>query len=116
MAERVLRIRRRPWLPIVGVAGAVVLVAIGGTYVAAGVGAGSETAALRTGQVATGSVEQTLTLTGSVSRVSQLTAHFPVGGIVTGLSVAIGDVVTAGQVLATLDSGCLLYTSDAADE
>ncbi|MBK6301566.1 MAG: biotin/lipoyl-binding protein [Actinomycetales bacterium] len=107
MAERVLRIKRRRWLPMVGVGGAILLVAVGGTYVANGVSAGSETAALRTGQVTTGSIEQTLTLTGSVTRVSQMTAHFPVAGTVTGVSVAVGDVVTAGQALATLDTGPL---------
>mgnify|MGYP003734249019 CR=1 FL=1 len=92
---------------MVGVGGAIVLVAVGGTYVANGVSAGSETAALRTGQVSTGSIEQTLTLTGSVTRVSQVTAHFPVAGAVTGVSVAIGDVVAAGQVLATMNTGPL---------
>ena len=107
MAERVLTLRRRRWVPLLGVAGAVALVVAGGSYVANGVGAGSEAAALRTGQVTTGSIEQTLTLTGSVSRVSQLTAHFPVGGTVTGLSVAVGDVVAAGQPLATLDTAPL---------
>jgi multidrug efflux pump subunit AcrA (membrane-fusion protein) len=57
----------------------------------------------RTAAVTTGPVEQRLNLTGSVERVSQVSQSFAVTGTVAGLSVSVGDTVTAGQVLATLD-------------
>jgi multidrug efflux pump subunit AcrA (membrane-fusion protein) len=57
----------------------------------------------RTATVATGSIDQTLALTGTAHLVSQLTATFPVTGRVTSVAVAVGDQVRSGQVLAELD-------------
>ena len=63
--------------------------------------------AYRLATVTKGSVSQTLTLTGTVKRVSQVTAAFPVSGTVTGVLVKVGDTVTPGQQLATLDQAPL---------
>jgi len=57
----------------------------------------------RTTTVTTGSVEQRLNLTGSAQRVNQVSQGFAVTGTVSSVSVAVGDTVTAGEVLATLD-------------
>lgn len=57
----------------------------------------------RTATVATGSIDQTLALTGTAHLISQLTATFPVTGQVTSVAVAVGDQVRSGQVLAKLD-------------
>ncbi|HKT58113.1 MAG TPA: biotin/lipoyl-binding protein, partial [Microbacterium sp.] len=61
----------------------------------------------RTATVGTGPVTQSLELTGTVSRVNQKTASFPVSGTVASVSVAVGDTVRAGQRLATLDPTAL---------
>lgn len=60
------------------------------------------TAGLRTATVATGSVTQAISLSGSVERVDQVTAAFRTGGTVTSVKVSVGDEVEAGEVLATI--------------
>lgn len=100
---RVVRLRRPRMLPAVTVGAAILLVAVGGTYVANSASGGSSAAALTTATVTRGSVESTLTLTGTVARVQQATAAFPVSGTVTAVSVRVGDQVRAGQALATID-------------
>jgi len=57
----------------------------------------------RTTTVTKGSVEQRLDLTGSVRRVNQVSQSFAVSGTVSSVSVAVGDTVTAGETLASLD-------------
>ena len=107
MADRVLRLNRRQWARRTGV-GLVVAVAVGGGYAAHAATVGTPDAdRYRTALVATGSIDQHLPLTGTVQRVTRVTATFPVSGKVTGVSVAVGDSVTAGQPLATLDTGPL---------
>jgi multidrug efflux pump subunit AcrA (membrane-fusion protein) len=59
--------------------------------------------AYRVATASKGAVSQTLTMTGTVKRVSQVTAAFPVSGTVTGVLVKVGDTVTPGQQLATID-------------
>jgi len=107
VADRVLRLNRRQWARRTGV-GLVVAVAVGGGYAAHAATVGTPDAdRYRTALVATGSIDQHLPLTGTVQRVTRVTATFPVSGKVTGVSVAVGDSVTAGQPLATLDTGPL---------
>ena len=60
-------------------------------------------ASLRTAVVSRGTVQQVLPLTGSVQRVDQVKAAFPVAGTITAVNVAVGDRVQQGQVLATMD-------------
>ena len=62
------------------------------------------TSGLRTATVETGSVTQTISLSGSVERVDQVTATFRTAGTVTSVKVSVGDEVEAGDVLATLDT------------
>ena len=61
----------------------------------------------RLGTVSKGSVDQTLTLSGTVEKASQATSSFKVSGTVTSVQVAIGDQVNAGEDLATLDPTAL---------
>lgn len=85
-------------------AGCAVAVVAAATYALTGAGSGtSATEGLRTATVGTGAVEQTLTVSGTVRRVDQLSVSFPAGGRVTSVRVAVGDEVRAGQVLATID-------------
>lgn len=60
-----------------------------------------------TATVGTGTVTQTLDLVGTVHAVNDATAAFPVSGKVATVSVSVGDRVTAGQTLATLDTHTL---------
>jgi multidrug efflux pump subunit AcrA (membrane-fusion protein) len=94
-------------VPAVVVTAAVALVAIGGTYAANGAAGGGPAAALTTAKVTRSSIESTLTLTGTVTRVAQATAAFPVSGTVTAVSVRVGDRVSTGQLLATIDPTAL---------
>lgn len=65
------------------------------------------TAGLRTATVATGSVTQSTSLSGSVERVDQVTAAFRTAGTVRSVRAAVGDEVEAGDVLATMDTADL---------
>lgn len=106
-AARVVRLRRPRWVPAAVVTAAVALVAIGGTYAANGAAGGGPAAALTTAKVTRSNIESTLTLTGTVTRVAQATAAFPVSGTVTAVSVRVGDRVSTGQLLATIDPTAL---------
>lgn len=57
----------------------------------------------RTARVERGSVSTSVSAVGSVSS-SQVNVGFPQGGQLTSVRVAVGDHVTRGQVLATVDS------------
>ncbi|MBK8462383.1 MAG: biotin/lipoyl-binding protein [Nigerium sp.] len=60
-------------------------------------------AAYVTAPAARASITQTLTLVGPVTRTDQAAASFGTDGLVTTVSVRVGDHVTAGQQLATID-------------
>ena len=91
----------RPWAAAVAVLGA-------GTYlVVDALPSQAATSGLRTATVATGSVTQSTSLSGSVERVDQVTAAFRTAGTVTSVKVAVGDEVEAGDVLATMDTADL---------
>lgn len=59
--------------------------------------------AYTTATVATGSIAETWSATGTITRVNQVSATFGTTGEVTALAVQVGDEVTQGQTLATLD-------------
>jgi len=81
---------------------AVVALAAGGLVMYARGGAAS--VQYRTAAATLGTVEQTLSLTGNLSSVSQANVNFQVSGTVTSVAVTAGQSVTAGQVLATIDA------------
>lgn len=71
----------------------------------------------RTAAAAMGTVRQTVQRTGAVEPVAQATVAFPVSGTVSDVAVKVGDNVTTGQVLASLDTSSLrgaLLTKEAA--
>jgi len=96
-------------------AGAVAILVVGGTAVVRTNASASPIDTYRTTTVTTGSVEQRLDLTGSVHRVNQVSQSFAVSGTVSRVSVAVGDKVTAGQTLATLDTRPLSSAVTAAE-
>ncbi|WP_062517884.1 efflux RND transporter periplasmic adaptor subunit [Demequina gelatinilytica] len=70
-------------------------------------GASSASAQYRVATAGTGDVTQTLTATGSLASASEQDLAFQLDGTVESLAVAVGDVVEAGDVLATLDTSDL---------
>ncbi|MET0788525.1 MAG: HlyD family efflux transporter periplasmic adaptor subunit [Cellulomonas sp.] len=108
----VLRRRsRRRRIVALGVAGAVVLVAAGGG-VALAVG-GTDDGRYRTVKAEKASVEQIIDSVGTIASASRRDASFSVDGTVATVNVSVGQVVAAGDVLATLDAGAL---QDAVDK
>ena len=80
------------------------VVLVGGSAIAARAATAPDPASrYRTATVMHGDVEQELDLTGTVTPVQQASARFAVAGTVQSVAVAVGDNVTAGQVLVTLD-------------
>ena len=55
----------------------------------------------------TGTIQQTVASSGTLEPASQATLNFAVSGTVTGVNVKAGQTVTAGQVLATVDTTAL---------
>ncbi|MDR0592398.1 MAG: HlyD family efflux transporter periplasmic adaptor subunit [Bifidobacteriaceae bacterium] len=70
----------------------------------------------RTAVAAPGSVVQQASGTGTVGLVAQDQAAFQVAGTVADLAVAVGETVTAGQTLATLDPSDLDESVQEAEE
>ncbi|HEY2831658.1 MAG TPA: efflux RND transporter periplasmic adaptor subunit [Sporichthyaceae bacterium] len=60
--------------------------------------------AYRTASASVGEVDQLVTLTGTVSKLTQQDASFGVSGTVKKVEVAVGDKVSPGDTLATLDT------------
>lgn len=93
----------RTWVRRAVPAAAVAVLVIAGTVAVRTNATASPIDTYRTTVVTNGSVEQRLDLTCSVQRVNQASQSFAVSGTVSSVSVAVGDTVTAGQTVATLD-------------
>ncbi|MGC5168001.1 biotin/lipoyl-binding protein [Luteimicrobium sp. DT211] len=105
------RARRRR--VIVGGVTTVALVAVaGGAYAFTR----DDGAHYRTTTVATGTVDQTISATGTVASAARDDAAFSVAGTVGKVDVAVGDTVKAGQVLASLDTSDLDDAVDSAED
>lgn len=114
MPDRSRRRRRPRWRrPLaIGVGVAVVLVGGGGGVAWALSGRTGER--WTTATVAMGSVQQTVSGTGTVASASRRDVAFPVAGTVATVKVGLGDTVTAGEVLASLDPTSLQNALDQA--
>jgi multidrug efflux pump subunit AcrA (membrane-fusion protein) len=64
----------------------------------------------RTATVTRAAVNETLEQTGTIEPVSQATVAFPTSGTIAKVDVTVGDTVTTGQTLATLDTTALRTT------
>jgi len=62
----------------------------------------------------TGTIQQTVASSGTLEPASQANLNFAVSGTVTGVNVKAGQTVTAGQVLATVDTTALTQEVNAA--
>ncbi|MGN6324623.1 efflux RND transporter periplasmic adaptor subunit [Pseudolysinimonas sp.] len=74
--------------------------------------AASSASARLTATVQQGSVSQTVSASGTVEPVREVSAAFQVSGTVTAVNVAVGQTVTAGQQLATIDPTALQETAN----
>jgi multidrug efflux pump subunit AcrA (membrane-fusion protein) len=90
----------------------VVAVLVGGLAVHAAAGPSGATG-LRTATVGTDDVAQTLDLVGTVEPVTQAAVAFPVAGTVASVGVTAGQLVAAGDTLATLNGASLQAAIDA---
>lgn len=89
------------------VAGVVVVAVVAGAGLWASRSLAAPTSRYVTAATSTGDVDATYSATGTISRKNAATASFPVSGTVNSVKVAVGDTVTAGQTLATLDTTAL---------
>jgi multidrug efflux pump subunit AcrA (membrane-fusion protein) len=95
--------QRQRWVRRAIPAAAVAVLVVGGTVMVRNSASASPVDSYRTTTVTKGSVEQRLDLTGSVQRVNQVSQSFAVSGTVSSVSVNVGDTVTTGETLASLD-------------
>lgn len=84
----------------------VVVLVVGAVVAGGGIAAYARDAdaGLRTATVTRGEVQQTLELTGTLSREGRADLVFPTAGTVAALPVALGDKVDAGDVVARLET------------
>ncbi len=90
-----------------GVWGAVCLVAAVGVLLWATGSSASAASGYRTAVASLATVRQTLSVSGTTEPVHQATAEFQVAGTVSAVDVTVGQQVTAGQSLASLDTTSL---------
>ncbi len=98
IAARPSRLRRFRW-PLVGV---VVLALIGGVVWFANP-FGSQAARPVTAAATTGTIVSSVSISGTVASSTVKELSFGTSGTVTAVNVAVGDQVTSGEVLATVD-------------
>jgi multidrug efflux pump subunit AcrA (membrane-fusion protein) len=101
---------RRP--VVIGAIAVIGVLVIGGATAWAAGGSGSS--GYRTATVVRASIAQRLDVVGTVEPVSDASPAFQVGGQVTSVNVAVGDTVTAGETLATLDPTALTQSVSSA--
>lgn len=102
--ELALRSRRRRRIAMTGMTALV----LAGSGVAVANASTTQAPGYRTASVATQSVDAVLNAVASIEPVSQASVAFPVSGTVATVDVALGDAVTAGETVATLDTASLL--------
>ena len=88
-------------------AGAVVLIVVLGGGAAAWAAAGSANSGYRVATVTRADIGQSLTVVGTVEPVNDASSSFQVAGKVATVTATVGQQVTAGQSLATLDTTAL---------
>lgn len=101
MPTKPVRSRRRVWI----VVAAVVVLAVAATVFATA--RSSAEPDYRTAKAAPGDVKVTLDVTGTIQPVDRADLTFPVAGGVSAVPVVLGQHVTAGTVLAQLDTTAL---------
>jgi len=83
--------------------GIILIVVIGGIGIARAAGSGTGTPQYVVSPVVIGSIVQTVSGSGQVSAANQIDVTSQASGAITSIAVNVGDHVTAGQLLATID-------------
>jgi macrolide-specific efflux system membrane fusion protein len=107
MTRIIRRLRGRPRLFLAAAVVAVLAIGIGTYAVTRGGGAAAAGTSTTTQTVATGTIKQSVSATGTLAPANQASLTFPVSGQVTAVDVAVGDKVKTGQVLAKIDAASL---------
>jgi macrolide-specific efflux system membrane fusion protein len=94
---------RRKWLVIA----AVVVVLVGGGLGAWFATRPTTTTTIRLGAVTTGTIKQSVSSSGTIEPAQQENLNFAVSGQVTAVNVKVGQTVTSGQTLASVNSASL---------
>src|SRR6516165_6459495 len=116
LAERPSRWRRHRVAIVL--AAVIVLAGAGGLAYWLSSGSSTPTGLVVTTQVVpvtTGTIQQTVTSSGTIEPASQASLNFAVSGTVTAVDVKAGQTVAAGQTLATIDTTALTEQVDAAE-
>jgi macrolide-specific efflux system membrane fusion protein len=95
-------LRKRTW--IIGAAIVVLVAVVGCILLVANPFAPAPVAKTATATVETGTVTTTVDATGAIAAAATSNASFSAPGTITGIAVAVGQSVVAGQDLATIDS------------
>lgn len=103
--------RRTLWINL-GIGAAIVVVI---ALIIASLQSGEEPGSERTVTVARGDISATVTASGTVERSGVVDLAFATPGTITSVDVESGDVVTPGQVLATIDDTTALQQLAAAE-
>jgi membrane fusion protein, macrolide-specific efflux system len=109
MAMKTLRrrLRRHPWVAATLVLVVLIAASAGTYYAASGSDAAATAATSTTLTVATGTIRQSVSSTGTLAPAAQEDLSFSSSGQVTAVDVAVGQTVTTGQALATINSAAL---------
>jgi len=109
------RWRRYRW-PIIGAAVVIVAAAVALPLWLTSGSSSSGGLAITTTTVSatTGTIQQTVSSSGTIEPANQANLNFAVSGVVNGVNVKAGQKVTAGQVLATVDTAALNQQLNAA--
>jgi RND family efflux transporter MFP subunit len=99
--------RRHTTRSVIIIGSVVAVLVVGGASAWAVTTGSSADAGYRTATATVDTVQQTLDSTGTLEPVSQAKLPFQVNGQVSTVNVSVGQQVTAGQVLATLDTTSL---------
>jgi multidrug efflux pump subunit AcrA (membrane-fusion protein) len=107
MTRIIRRLKGRPRLLAAVAVVAVLAIGTGAYAMTRGGGAAAAGMSTTVQTVATGTLKQSVSATGTLAPAKQASLAFGVSGQVTAVDVAVGDKVKAGQVLAKIDAASL---------
>ncbi len=110
MKTTLRRFRAHPWLTGLVVAVVVVGVGVGSYFAARSDSPAAAIATTTTTTVSTGTIKQSVSATGTLAPAKDESLNFSVSGRVTSVKVKVGQRVTKGQTLATVESASLAAT------
>ena len=104
------RLRAHPWLTGIVVAAVVAAAGIGSYFATRSDSPAAATTTTTTSTVTTATIKQSVSATGTLAPAKDESLNFSVSGTVTSVKVKVGQKVTKGQTLATVESASLAAT------